>query len=115
MPDPQPILNRLIGLETEYSIRFRSDLDQKRPIDLRLFEAIVAELRRQLPLLKAHTLKRGVFLATGGAVWFEKAPYRSVAHIEGATPECRGPRCLLACQRAQDRLLSAAAASARVP
>jgi proteasome accessory factor A len=115
MLDPQPILNRLIGLETEYSIRFLPDPAHNRPIDRRLFEAIVVELRRQLPLLPAQNLKRGVFLATGGAVWFEKAPYRSVAHIEGATPECRGPRCLLACQRAQDRLLSVAAASARVP
>jgi proteasome accessory factor A len=115
MSDRQPILNRLIGLETEYSIRFRPDAGQKRPIDLRLFEAIVTELRRQLPLLKAQTPKRGVFLATGGAVWFEKAPYRSTAHVEGATPECRSPRSLLAWQRAQDRLVSAAAASAQVP
>ena len=114
MPDSRPILSRLIGLETEYAIRYRPDPGHDRPVDRPVFEAIIAELRRELPLLDADYLKRGVFLATGGAVWFEKAPYRWVARVEGATPECRGPRRLLACQRAQDRLLAVAAASARL-
>src|SRR5262249_26382548 len=35
-----------------------------------------------------------------------------VGLIEGATPECRGPRQLLACQRAQDRLLAETAQAA---
>jgi proteasome accessory factor A len=54
--------------------------------------------------------KPGLFLATGGAVWFESLrPSTGMGLIEGATPECRSPRDLLACQRAQDHLLSEAA------
>jgi hypothetical protein len=57
--------------------------------------------------------KEGVFTATGGSVWYEvDYPYDDSGLIEGATPECRGPRQLLAYQRAQDRLLGEAAQQA---
>ena len=47
MPDSRPILSRLIGLETEYAIRYRPDPGHDRPVDRPVFEAIIAELRRE--------------------------------------------------------------------
>jgi hypothetical protein len=109
------IFRRLVGLETEYAIRFRSD-DSSAPVPskFRLFESIVATLRRRIPTVAARYFKEGVFTATGGAVWFEaERPSSGGGLIEGATPECRGPRQVLAYQVAQDRLLSECALASR--
>src|SRR5690349_12140414 len=87
-----PIFDRIAGVETEYAIRYRPDSERvPRPPDVRLYEATISELRRKVSILPAHHVKRGVFLQNGGAVWYEKAPYRANGPIEGATPECRGP------------------------
>ena len=109
------IFRRLVGLETEYAIRFHPQ-DQAAPIPskFRLFESIVATLRRRIPTVAARYFKEGVFTATGGAVWFEaERPSSGGGLIEGATPECRGPRQLLAYQIAQDRMLSQCAQASR--
>src|SRR5260221_5679600 len=98
MPQPSRILDRLAGLETEYAIRFTHDAPQgTRPPDHTLYTALLAELRRHTRTVPADHGKEGVFLQTGGAVWYEKAIYRPFALIEGATPECRGPLQLLRC------------------
>src|SRR4029450_10852649 len=61
----------------------------------------------------AGEAKLGLFLANGGAVCFERARFhRQTGLVEGSTPECRGPRQLLICQRAQDRLLAETAEQA---
>ena len=71
-------------------------------------------LRHEVPAAEAIHFKEGVFLATGGAVWYESERMMPThGLIEGSTPECRGPRQLVACQR-QDLLLSEAAAAAAV-
>ena len=107
------IFDRMIGQETEYAIRFHPRA--AKPGDQFLFRRLVGVLRETIPVLPAEEViahsKEGVFTAYGGAVWFEK--YRQASRdglIEGATPECRSPRELLAYQRAQDRLLADAAA-----
>ncbi len=106
------MLDRLIGLETEYLIRFQSD-DASRPADRDLFDQLLSQLDRQIPTAAAEasaTGKVGVFLANGGAVWFEtRRPASGIGLVEGSTPECRSPRALLAQQRAMDRLLSESA------
>src|SRR4051794_2636904 len=105
-----PLLHRLAGLETEYVVRFRpDDASSKRPLSFHLLQRLIDELRRRLPIVSADYPKIGFFLATGGAVWLER-PGEGIDHplIEGSTPECRGPRQLLAAQRAQDRLFAAA-------
>ena len=116
-----PIFQRLAGLETEYAVRFRADEDERaierppRPSDHHLYNALVGELKRVIPAAPGTYEKKGFFLANGGAVWHEKGRMRvSCALIEGSTPECRGPRQLLAHQRAQDELMAAAARDARV-
>jgi proteasome accessory factor A len=72
-------------------------------------------LGRQIPTAGAKHFKEGVFVANGGAVWFEaERPSAGGGLVEGATPECRGPREALAYQRAQDSLLAEAAAASRL-
>lgn len=107
------IFDRLIGLETEYAPRFSSfSSDTAPPSSLALFESLVHALGERLPLVVVRQFKEGRFLATGGAVWFESRDgMRGL--VEGATPECRTPRQLLAWQRGQDRLLGEAARASR--
>lgn len=105
------LLDRLAGLETEYVARYRADdPNDPRRSGFELFVAFTDALARRLPIANAFPGKKGSFLANGGAIWFER-PGEGYDHplIEGATPECRGPRQLLLHQRAQDRLFSSAA------
>ncbi|MDZ4687722.1 MAG: proteasome accessory factor PafA2 family protein [Planctomycetaceae bacterium] len=110
------MFDRLLGLETEYAVRYHGARGADRPTDRELFERLAQELSARLPVAGADEEgcgKRGVFLANGAAVWFEsRRPASGVGLIEGSTPECRSPRDLLAHQRALDRLLSEAAADA---
>jgi proteasome accessory factor A len=111
-----------MGLETEYAVSIPEDPDPEEPdrwphrIESHrdAFDAIVDSLRERLPCADAdvlHSGKSGIFLATGGAVWFESLlPSLNVGLVEGATPEALGPRHALACQRGQDRLFYQAAA-----
>jgi Pup amidohydrolase len=98
---------RLMGMETEYA--FRLPVDSSFASQRDAFLGLVGQLQVMLPVADADPIqsgKRGIFLGTGGAVWFESLrPSTNSGLIEGATPECLSPRQLLACQRAQDRLL----------
>lgn len=95
----------MIGLETEYAIRFRANHGQQRPTDKALFRRFVERLSASLPTVEARGLEEGYFLANGGAVKFE-GTQTDVGLVEGATPECRSPKELITWQRAQDRLFS---------
>ena len=87
------MFQRLLGLETEYAIRSSSQLATSRRSKFRLYELLVAALHRRVPTVVAKHFKEGVFTAYGGAVWFEaERPAAGGGLIEGATPECRGPR-----------------------
>lgn len=115
MATKQPVFERLVGLETEYAIRYQEGQTAPgvRPTRFELYQRLIHALQRKLPVVPARHFKDGVFTATGGAVWFEtERPAAGSGLIEGATPECRGPREVLRYQRAQDRLVSEAAAEA---
>lgn len=111
------MLNRLVGLETEYAIRFHPDhpqLDDR--ADYQLYHALIQILSQRVTTVSASDLKEGVFLGPGGAVWFERVRFAGgTGLVEGSTPECRGPREAVLYQRAQDLLLSEAARDADVP
>jgi proteasome accessory factor A len=109
-----PIFDRLVGLETEYAIRYRPDSPHvARPTKYTLYRALTLALRKQILTVPARHLKDGIFTAAGGGVWYEvERPHPDAGLVEGSTPECRGPRQTLCYQRAQDRLLSTAAAEA---
>jgi proteasome accessory factor A len=107
----QAVLNRLVGLETEYALRLPSSADGPAIGRYALFQQFLGELRRKTLTAPARHFKEGVFLANGGAAWFETERVASGGGLfEGSTPECRSPRQLLVYQRAQDSLFAAAAA-----
>ena len=111
-----PLLDRLAGLETEYALRFHADPGVEPPSHRELFRGIIAALGRRVPTAAAGEIKDGVFLANGGAVWFEQARIAAThGLVEGATPECRGPFQTVLYQRAQDRLLAEAAGHLTFP
>ena len=116
MANSVPILDRLVGLETEYAIRFRPrEGVTESPPRFHLYQALVTRLKRHVLTAPARHFKEGVFLANGGAVWFEtERPAAGGGLIEGATPECRGPLQVVRYQRAQDQLLSQCARLADV-
>jgi Pup amidohydrolase len=105
------VLDRLVGLETEYAIRYQApSKDAESPRRFQLYQSLIAALRRRTLVVPAQHFKEGVFTASGGAVWFEaERPSSGAGLVEGATPECRGARQLVTYQRAQDRLLAEAA------
>ncbi len=111
-----PILDRLVGLETEYAIRFRPrEGCDSHPSRFHFYQALIARVKQHVLAVPAKHFKEGVFLANGGAIWFEaERPAAGGGLIEGATPECRGPLELLRYQRAQDQLLSQCARMAEV-
>ncbi len=111
-----PILDRLVGLETEYAIRFhRSGADASVGSRFLLYQSLVSRLQPRMLTAPARHFKEGLFLANGGAVWFEsERPAAGGGLIEGSTPECRGPRQVLLYQRAQDRMLGEAARTSDV-
>ena len=66
------VFDRLVGMETEYAVRFHPvDPSTPRPSRFRIYEVLVDALGRRIPTASAKHFKEGVFVANGGAVWFE--------------------------------------------
>jgi proteasome accessory factor A len=108
------MFDRLMGMETEYALRFHPRAPGgDRPRNATLFDRLLAAVAARVPIANAFIREFGWFTANGGAVRFERNPFfnwrAASGLVEGATPECRGPRQLLRYQRAQDALLSRAA------
>lgn len=109
MANKSDVFQRLIGLETEYALHVPARPDGKLDNRYEFYLVVANALRRLVPTVAARHMKEGVFHAGGGAVWFEtERPADGGGLLEGATPECRSPRQLLAHQRAQDAFLSEA-------
>lgn len=121
------LLDRLIGLETEYAIRYSSIPDEhlgrapslaswfERDFDplphpgndiiFQAFKTAIADLVPTRPGNGAPGRDQ-VFTANGGAFYYEFLPHCPEGGLlECATPECRGPSQLLLYQRAQERML----------
>ena len=113
------MLDRLIGLETEYATIVRSPKDQGEPPTRRaVYEAICDQITKRLPVARGRYDADAIFLANGGAFSMETSPNRLEMPgglIEGATPEARSPKVLVQCQRAQDRLIAEAAKNCEIP
>jgi hypothetical protein len=113
------MLDRLLGLETEYAIRWTPDASSSsgggsadasgaRPAHDFVHIAITTAIaKRQAARSGAReTLHKQLFLQNGGAIYYEFLPHApSDGLIEASTPECRGPSELLLYQKAQERLL----------
>jgi hypothetical protein len=117
---------RVFGIETEYAIVYHPSraerVDGRRPTNLELFQLFEPALRLQLRSLpRAASLLRakpGCFLENGCSFHYEATP-DAFEHglVEMASPECRDPFALLACERAKDALVEALCrhANARLP
>src|SRR5262245_6514917 len=105
---------RVFGIETEYAVVYHPSraerVDGRRPTNLALFQQLerelagrVGSLPRAFSLLRA---KPGVFLENGASFHYEATP-QDFEHglVEMASPECRDPFTLLACERAKDALI----------
>src|SRR5690606_25821755 len=101
------MLDRLLGLETEYAIRWTSEAGARPAHDLVHVAITTAIAKRQAARSGAReTLHKQLFLQNGGAIYYEFLPHApSDGLIEASTPECRGPSELLLYQKAQERLL----------
>ena len=102
-------LRRLVGLETEYAIRFGgADDAPPHPGNARIYDSIVAAVRDLVPTRggRRRMGRKRVFTANGGSLCYESLPHAPDGGLlEGATPECRGPSQLLLYQQAQEALL----------
>lgn len=102
------MLDRLLGLETEYAIRFAPDAGSRHPGNVAIFLAIARGMDRHVQRASGEfsILKKQFFVENGGAFNYEALPSEfDGGLIEGATPECRSPSQLLLYQRAQEALL----------
>ncbi len=106
---PLQPLTRLMGLETEYAIRFApASAEERHPGNDTIFHALSSALGWLVPIRPGSSAvgRDQFFTANGGAFYYEFLPQRMDGGlIEGATPECRGPRQLVLYQRAQEELL----------
>lgn len=101
-----PTPPRLRGLETEYCLRFTPEPGCAHPGNRRIYDAILAAVGTRTPLRDHDGINKKTFLGNGGALNYESLPSAPRGGLlEGATPECAGPRQLLTWQRAQERLL----------
>ena len=95
-------LGRLLGLETEYAIRFSTHRSPGNDVVFQALRAAIGRLVATRP--GASALGRDqIFTQNGGAFYYEFLPHcMEGGLIEGATPECRGPGQLLLYQQAQE-------------
>lgn len=107
------MLDRLLGLETEYAIRFTPAVhfDGEPPSRRYLYSALKSAIGSLVDTRDGRILRQEIWTSNGGGFRFEANRLNS-GLIEGATPECRGPSAALLYQRAQDRLLAEAIARA---
>ncbi|MEO1525039.1 MAG: proteasome accessory factor PafA2 family protein [Planctomycetota bacterium] len=109
------LLNRLIGLETEYATMVFDHHEwsnEDLPSALEVYNGICDAIKRDQPTVGGLFDDEQMFLASGGAVTFESHPSQHAMPgglVEIATPEVASPDELLACQRSIDELVAEAA------
>ena len=108
------MLDRLLGLETEYAIRFTPAVHftGDPPSKTFLFGLLREAVRSEVDSRPGRVLRDEIFTINGGGFRYEYGP-AGAGLLEGGTPECRGPSSTLLYQRAQDRLLVRAIARAQ--
>lgn len=115
---PNPMLERLIGLETEYATLLQSPADQQTPPSRRtVYAAICEQIATRIPVARGRYDSDTIFLANGGAFSSETSPSRldlPGGLIEGATAESCSPARVVEAQRAQDRMIAEAAAACTI-
>lgn len=106
---PLTVFDRLVGLETEYAIRYSADDGEPHPGNDVIYEALAEAIEGLVLVRKGERAlaRKQYFIQNGGAFYYESLPTATDGGlIEGATPECRGPAQALLYQRALDSLLT---------
>jgi len=101
------MLDRLMGTETEYAIRYDVAHRVSHINNQPLFDRIADAVGRLVHTREGEGLGR-TFTENGGNFVFEQSRLDGGGLFEAATPECRGPAQVLLYQRAQDALLTQA-------
>lgn len=110
------MLNRLMGLETEYAVRRLGS--HYFPLgNLYLFRSLMTAMRPFCDQVRGRDFSvtgERYFVQNGGAFYYEALPTAvDGGLVEGVTPECTSPHELLVYQKAQEHLLVDALRSAR--
>lgn len=110
------MLNRLMGLETEYAVRRLGS--HYFPLgNLYLFRALMTAMRPFCDQVRGRDFSvtgERYFVQNGGAFYYEALPTAvDGGLVEGVTPECTSPHELMVYQKAQERLLIDALRNAR--
>ncbi|HZO12367.1 MAG TPA: proteasome accessory factor PafA2 family protein [Polyangiaceae bacterium] len=106
------MLGRLVGLETEYAIRFAPAAGKRAPGNRAIYRALAEAIGREVSVLPGE--RRGgeegrFFTESGASFCYEHLPIEPEGGlIEAGTPECLGPSQLICHQKALDRLLEKA-------
>jgi proteasome accessory factor A len=99
----------LLGLETEYAIRFTPAVLSARPGNDVIYQAVssaIGALVQTQPGARHGTEVERVFTESGASFSYESLPTSyDGGLVEGATPECSNPSQLLLYQKANDALL----------
>ncbi|WP_428261926.1 proteasome accessory factor PafA2 family protein [Haliangium sp.] len=100
------MLRRLLGLESEYAIRFTSLPGSESPDNNVVYGAVREAIGDLVLTRKGDWAREQFFVENGGAFAYEYLPTAPDGGlVEGATPECRGPEEGLLYQCAQRALL----------
>ncbi len=98
---------RLIGLETEYAIRYSAE-GINRPDNRTIYNNIIKHLSNFTKTAEGTSILKWkqVFTENGSAICYESLPHHLESGLlEAATPECDSPLTLLLYQKAIDTLL----------
>ncbi len=100
------MFDRLLGLETEYAIRFVPSQGHARPTNSEISDTLANVVGTLVATRPGGSPKRERFLANGGVLSYEHHPTGlEDGLIETGTPECRGPSEVVLYQRAHEDLL----------
>lgn len=101
------MLDRLLGLETEYAIRFTPAPGSPAADNDVIYDAVRSAVDSLVFTRRGDGAREQYFVENGGALAYEFLPGAPDGGlVEGATPECRGPAEGVLYQRAQDALLA---------
>lgn len=101
------MLDRLLGLETEYAIRFTPAPGSPAADNDVIYDAVRGAVDTLVLTRRGDGAREQYFVENGGALAYEFLPAAPDGGlVEGATPECRGPAEGVLYQRAQDALLT---------
>jgi Ca2+/Na+ antiporter len=98
---------RIVGLETEYAIRYSSFISEKQDNRV-LYDLIIKVIPSFVKIADGTSILKWkqIFLENGSAFCYESLPHHiDSGLLEAATPECTSPLELILYQRSIDKLL----------